>query len=131
MISKQWKILCLPLIKFFSLSPDDLVQKIRPYKKLLFYDELLNSYMDSNSKPNDNILLPRNRKIDGIIDSKIVNLNIVSLISRWIDNIDTKNKFAYLREFYLPYKFKLLLRMDIHLRSFMNSVITHSHCYIH
>src|SRR5581483_2820240 len=24
---------CLPLIRFFSLSSDDLVQKIRPYKK--------------------------------------------------------------------------------------------------
>ena len=72
---------CLPLIRFFSLSSDDLSQKIRPYKKLLkdeLYEDLLYSYLDSNSKPNDNILLPRYRNIDGIIDSKIVNLNIVS-----------------------------------------------------
>jgi hypothetical protein len=36
-------------------------------------------------------------------------LNIVSLISRWIDN-DIKSKFAYTRELYLPYEFKLLLK---------------------
>ncbi|CAB4438880.1 unnamed protein product [Rhizophagus irregularis] len=104
---------CLPLIRFFSLSSDELVQKIRPYKKLLsgqLYEELINSYLNSNSKPNDNILLPRYRNIDGIIDSSIVNLNIVSLVSRWIDKIDINSKFSYTREFYLQYKFKLLLR---------------------
>ncbi|UZO07114.1 uncharacterized protein OCT59_027412 [Rhizophagus irregularis] len=65
---------CLPLIRFFSLSSDEFVQKIRPYKKLLndqLYEELICSYLDSNSKPNDNILLPRYGNIDGIIDSKI------------------------------------------------------------
>src|SRR5581483_2287858 len=104
---------CLPLIRFFSLSSEEFMEKVRPYKKLLkrqLYEELLNSYLNPNSEPNDNILLPRNRNIDGIIDSKIVNLNIVSLISRWIDKIDIKSKYAYTREFYLPYKFELLLR---------------------
>ncbi|GBB94884.1 hypothetical protein RclHR1_24300003 [Rhizophagus clarus] len=52
----------------------------------------------------------RCQNVDGIIDSKIVNLNIVSLISRWIDKIDIKSKYAYTRELYLPYKFKLSLR---------------------
>ncbi|GBC03053.1 hypothetical protein RclHR1_04970007 [Rhizophagus clarus] len=60
-----------------------------------------------NSEPNDNILLPR---YEGIIDSKIVNLNIASLISRWIGKINITSKFAYITEFYLPYEFKLLLR---------------------
>jgi hypothetical protein len=104
---------CLPLIRFFSLSSDELVQNIRPYKKILndqLYEELINSYLDSYSKPNDDILLPRYRNVDGIIDSKIVNLNIKSLISRWIDKVDIKSKFSYTREFYLPYKFELLLR---------------------
>ncbi|CAB4431883.1 unnamed protein product [Rhizophagus irregularis] len=104
---------CLPLIRFFSLSSEEFVQKVRPYKKLLrsqLYEEFLNSYLNPNSEPNDDILLPRYRNIDGIIDSKIVNLNIVSLISRWIDKLDIKSKFAYAREFYLPYRFRLLLR---------------------
>ncbi|PKC05496.1 hypothetical protein RhiirA5_420854 [Rhizophagus irregularis] len=103
----------LPLIRFFSLSSEDFFQKVHPYKKLLkqqLYEELLGSYLDSNVEPSNNILLPRNRNIDGIVDSKIVNLNIVSLISRWIDKKDTKSKYAYARELYLPYEFKLLLR---------------------
>ncbi|GBB89605.1 hypothetical protein RclHR1_16340001 [Rhizophagus clarus] len=61
-------------------------------------------------EPKDNILLPRYRNIDEIVDTKIVNLNIVSLVSRWIDKIDINNKFAYARELYLPYEFRLLLR---------------------
>jgi hypothetical protein len=104
---------CLPLIRFFSLSSEEFLQKVHPYKKLLkpqIYDELFKSYLDSTIEPSNDILLPRSRNIEGIIDSKIVNLNIASLISRWIDKIDVKSKYAYTREFYLPYKFKLLLR---------------------
>ncbi|UZO09153.1 uncharacterized protein OCT59_029390 [Rhizophagus irregularis] len=67
--------------------------------------------MDPDFEPdNINIPLPRNLKINGIIDSNIVNLNIVSIVSRWIDKVDINNKLAHLRELYLPYKFNLLLR---------------------
>ncbi|GBB90174.1 hypothetical protein RclHR1_17050002 [Rhizophagus clarus] len=103
----------LPFVRFFSLSSKDFFQKVRPYKKLLkrqLYKELLESYLNPNSEPNDNILLPRYRNIKGVIDSKIVNLNIVSLVSRWIDKIDIKSKYNYTRELYLPYRFELLLR---------------------
>ena len=94
------------------LSSEEFSQKVHPYKKLLkyqLYEVLLNSYLDPDKVLIGNILLPKNIKIDEIIDSKIVNLNIISIISRWIDKIDN-NKFAHLREFYLPYKFELLLR---------------------
>ncbi|EXX53055.1 hypothetical protein RirG_247560 [Rhizophagus irregularis DAOM 197198w] len=105
---------CLPLIRFFSLSSKEFLHKVSPYKKLLgnqIYKDLLNSYMDPDFKPdNSNIPLPRNLKIDGIIDSNIVNLNIASIVSRWIDKVDINNKLAHLRELYLPYKFNLLLR---------------------
>ncbi|GBC40608.2 BTB/POZ protein [Rhizophagus irregularis DAOM 181602=DAOM 197198] len=56
------------------LSSEDFFQKVHPYKKLLkqqLYEELLGSYLDSNVEPSNNILLPRNRNIDGIVDSKI------------------------------------------------------------
>src|ERR1043165_2155839 len=62
---------CLPLIRFFSLSSKEFFQKVRPYKKLLnhqFYEELLGSYLDPNIEPSNNILLPRYRNIDEIID---------------------------------------------------------------
>jgi len=103
---------CLPLIRFFGLTSKDFLVKVRPYKKLLshqLYEDLVSSYMDPDSEPNDNILFPRYGKSNEIIDSAIVNLNIVSLISKWIDKL-AKNKFAYIRELYLPYEFKLLLR---------------------
>ncbi|RGB30400.1 hypothetical protein C1646_711378, partial [Rhizophagus diaphanus] len=102
---------CLPLIRFFSLSPKEFSQKVRPYQKLFnrqFYEDLVDSFMDPDSKPNENILLPRNIKTEKIIDSKIVNnLSIVKTISRQIDKMDIRNNFAHLKE---SYKFKLLLR---------------------
>ena len=56
-------------------------------------------------------MLPRSIETNyGIIESKIINVNIVSTISRWIDKMDVNNKFSHFRELYFPYKFKLLLR---------------------
>jgi hypothetical protein len=104
---------CIPFIRFFCLSSKEFIQKVHPYKKLLkhqLYEELLNSHLNPDSVPNDNISFPRNIYIDGIIDSTIVNLNVVSIISRWIDKMDVNHKVSHLREFYLPYEFKLLLR---------------------
>src|SRR5205823_2210486 len=74
------------------------------------YEDLLSSHLESDREPTDNIPLPRNIKNDGIIDSKIANLNIVSIISRWIDKVDVNFNFSHLRELHLPYKFELLLR---------------------
>ncbi|GES84534.1 hypothetical protein GLOIN_2v1868421 [Rhizophagus clarus] len=104
---------CLPFVRFFCLSSKEFVQKVRPYKKLLnhqLYEDLVNSYMDPDSEPADNILLPRNKVTYEIIDSEIVNLNIISIISRWIDKVEFNYKFSHLRELYSPYKFELLLR---------------------
>uniref|UniRef100_U9UMF4 TLDc domain-containing protein n=1 Tax=Rhizophagus irregularis (strain DAOM 181602 / DAOM 197198 / MUCL 43194) TaxID=747089 RepID=U9UMF4_RHIID len=102
---------CLSLIRFFSLSSKDFLQSVRPYKKLLkrqLYEDLLNSHLDPDSEPTNNISLPRNIKNDTIINSKIVNnLNIILTISRQIDKLDIKNNFARLKE---PYNFRLLLR---------------------
>ncbi|PKY31612.1 kinase-like protein, partial [Rhizophagus irregularis] len=76
------------LLDFTSKKLNEILEiylraKIHQYKKLL--DEvLLNTYLNPNSKPNGNTLLSRNKNIDEIINSTIVNLNIPSLISRWI-----------------------------------------------
>src|SRR5436305_3631003 len=101
----------LPSIRFFSLSSKEFLQKVDPYRKCQLYKELKTSYLDPDSEPSENNLLPRIIKFDGIIDSKIIsNLNIVSTISRWIDKVDVNNKYSYLRELYLPYRFELLFR---------------------
>ncbi|GBC10170.1 hypothetical protein RclHR1_00940011 [Rhizophagus clarus] len=105
----------IPSIRFFSLSYEEIIQKVTPYKKLLnqnFYDNLLASHLDLDKEPNKYISPPRNIKVDGInINSKIINnLNLISTISKWIDKIVINMKFEHLRELYLPYKFKLILR---------------------
>ncbi|GBB83394.1 hypothetical protein RclHR1_10110006 [Rhizophagus clarus] len=100
---------CLPLIRFYSLSSKNFLEKVRPYKKLLkhqLYEDLLKYYLDFESVPSINFSPPRNGKLD----SKIINLNIISLVSKWVDKIDISSNFAYQRELYLPYEFKLLLR---------------------
>jgi hypothetical protein len=100
---------CLPLIRFYSLSSKDFLEKVHTYKKLLrphLYEDLLKYYLDFNNDPNNNFLPPRS----GNFDSKIVNLNIISQISKWIDKVNIDSEFAYTRELYLPYEFKLLIR---------------------
>jgi hypothetical protein len=55
---------CLPLIRFYSLSSEEFIQKVDPYKKLLkpqLYEDLLKSYLDPNRKPNDSVLLSKRR----------------------------------------------------------------------
>ncbi|GBB84235.1 hypothetical protein RclHR1_10860005 [Rhizophagus clarus] len=103
----------LPSIRFFSLTSKEFSNKVKPYKRLLnyqLYEDLVDSYINPDTKPNKNILPPRNIRLDKIINSKIINLNIISTISRWIDKVDVNNNFSHLRELYIPYKFELLLR---------------------
>uniref|UniRef100_U9TYV4 Uncharacterized protein n=1 Tax=Rhizophagus irregularis (strain DAOM 181602 / DAOM 197198 / MUCL 43194) TaxID=747089 RepID=U9TYV4_RHIID len=60
---------CLPLIRFFNLSSREFSQKVRPYQKLLdqqLYEDLWNLM---------------------IIDSKIVDSNIISTVSKWVDKV--------------------------------------------
>jgi hypothetical protein len=100
---------CLPLIRFCSLSSKEFLEKIHPYKKLLkhqLYEDLLKYYLNFDSEPSNNFLPPRNVKLD----SKIVNLNIISLISKLIDKVEIESLFACRKELYFPYEFKLLLR---------------------
>jgi hypothetical protein len=100
---------CLPLIRFYSLSSKNFLEKVRPYKKLLkhqLYEDLIKYYLDFDSEPNNNFLPPRNGKLD----SKIVNLNFISLISKLIDKVEIESRFACRKELYFPYEFKLLLR---------------------
>jgi hypothetical protein len=106
---------CLPFVRLFCLSAKEFSQKVRPYQKLLnhqLYEDLLNFYLDPESVSSQIIQSPRKIKINEIINevncSQIVNSDIFSTISRWIDKVVIiDNNF---KETYLPYKFELLLR---------------------
>uniref|UniRef100_A0A1D1Y373 BTB/POZ domain-containing protein 9 n=1 Tax=Anthurium amnicola TaxID=1678845 RepID=A0A1D1Y373_9ARAE len=96
---------CLPYIRFFGLSSKDFLRQVRPYRKLLkdnLYEDLIEYHLDHEIEPPKNILFPRSNELG----SKIININIASLISSWIDDFKITNE----RELYLPYEFKLLLR---------------------
>ncbi|UZO05042.1 uncharacterized protein OCT59_025403 [Rhizophagus irregularis] len=111
-------------LDFTSLSEKSLIQLIKrddlQMKEIEVWEHVLKWGLAQNPtlnpdpttcKPTDDILLPRDLKIDGIIDSSIINnLSIISTFSRRIDKIDVSNNFAHLRELYLPYRFQLLLR---------------------
>ncbi|GES93500.1 hypothetical protein GLOIN_2v1868421 [Rhizophagus clarus] len=106
---------CLPLVRFFSLSPKEFSREVRPYQKLLnkqLYEDLLNFYLDPEIVSTHNILRPRKvvqfSNASQIIDSRIVNSSFVSTVSRWIDKIIINDDNV--SELYLPYKFELLLR---------------------
>ncbi len=64
------------------------------------FEDLLKYYLDVKYKTSRS----------GNFDSKIININVISLISKWIDKVDINSDFVYKRELYLPYEFKLLLR---------------------
>jgi hypothetical protein len=100
---------CLPLIRFFGLTSRDFLRKVRPYRRLLkpqLYEDLLEYHLDPDIDIPNNMSFPRSDELG----SEIVNMNIVSLVSAWIDGVDTKNKFAHIKELYLPYEFKLILK---------------------
>ncbi|GET51631.1 hypothetical protein GLOIN_2v1784750 [Rhizophagus irregularis DAOM 181602=DAOM 197198] len=99
-------------LDFTSIPKKSLVQLIKSDLQMKVWEhvlkwDLLSSYLEPNNVSTENILLPRNIKVN---DTKIVNLNIVSIISRWIDKVDVNHIVSHLREFYLPYKLELLLR---------------------
>ena len=75
----------LPLIRFFCLSSKDFLRKVRPYRRILnrqLYESLLEYHLDPEIELPNNISLPRSKELS----SKIININIVSLVSSWIDS---------------------------------------------
>src|SRR5437764_569942 len=77
------------------------------YNSLLkLYENLLEYHLDPDIEIPNNIPFPRSDEIA----SNIVSMNIVSLVSAWIDNVDNKSRFAHIKELYLPYEFKLILK---------------------
>jgi hypothetical protein len=102
---------CIPFIKFYNLTSKEFISKVIPYKKILskeLYKNLLNTYLnllDPNSKPSvKSKHLVTNENKSRNVDSKIITYQHIELISKWIDKLESSDKFTS------SYNFKLLFR---------------------
>jgi hypothetical protein len=95
---------CIPFIKFHNLTSQEFSDKVLPYRKILpkelLYDDLLKYFLNLNNQP------IRNSKpcMCNNIDSKIITIQHVKLISKWIDRLEITDEIEN------AYKFKLLFR---------------------
>jgi hypothetical protein len=93
----------IPLIRFVEISSADFYDKVRPYKAVIpeyIYEEVTEFYY-KNTLPKTTILPPRNAKVR--IESKLIKLNLVSIIAGWIERRSEK-------ELSQKYNFDLLYR---------------------
>ncbi|RHZ51831.1 hypothetical protein Glove_469g36 [Diversispora epigaea] len=103
---------CLPHIRYFSFSNEDVVEKIYPYQQLLeqqlFSD--INKKLITPAKPITSNVLPPRKILKATLPtripfpSNIINKEQALEISSWID----KNETPYFEN--NPYEFKLLVR---------------------
>ncbi|RHZ76977.1 hypothetical protein Glove_187g20 [Diversispora epigaea] len=94
---------CIPLIRYFTISSEDVFKKLFPYRQL-FEQQLWADILSKNLAPNNPIsstILP-SRKTP--IDSSVITGEHSLEITSWID----KKNSPYVDE--NPYKFQLILR---------------------
>ncbi|RIB18505.1 hypothetical protein C2G38_2184409 [Gigaspora rosea] len=106
---------CLPHIRYFQIPADEVLDKIRPYKKILeknLWDDIMAKLASPNKPVTSTILLPRKKLTTQLpprksmsIPSSIMNLEHAVEISSWIDQRSTSYDITE-----IPYEFKLLLR---------------------
>ncbi|PKY16543.1 hypothetical protein RhiirB3_428975 [Rhizophagus irregularis] len=98
---------CVPYIRFHNLTSKEFLKKVKPYKKILpkeLYNELLEYFLDNDSKKSVPRIIEENKEIRSNIDSKIITFQHVELISKWIDRLEITDKLTN------SYEFKLLYR---------------------
>ena len=92
----------IPLIRFYTITPEDFLSKVYPFKGLLPEDltiNILTSHMVSNKELNINIQPPRQRSV-------LVRYRHFAIFASWIEK---KNDTQYNVE-NIPYSFNLLYR---------------------
>ncbi|RHZ75167.1 hypothetical protein Glove_217g57 [Diversispora epigaea] len=105
---------CLPLVRYFHISNSDVMNKIKPYKKILdkqLWNDLKQHLILPNQSVESIILPPRlilkqelpARVIESF--STIINEEHAAMISSWINNQPTN--YSSLNN---PYEFQLILR---------------------
>ncbi|RHZ73613.1 hypothetical protein Glove_230g49 [Diversispora epigaea] len=105
---------CLPLVRYFHISNSDIMDKIKPYKKILdkqLWNDLKQHLILPNRPIKSIILPPRlilNQELPKRVNESfpiIINEEHTPIISSWIDNRPTS--FSSRNN---PYEFQLILR---------------------
>ncbi|RHZ78412.1 hypothetical protein Glove_165g4 [Diversispora epigaea] len=113
---------CLPLIRYFHISSEDIWKNVKPYKKILdeqLWDDLIQHNMFP-SKPFETLVLPARITTPF---STIINKEHIAELSSWIDRNSTIYSIPN-----IPYEFQLILRGSrdgFHPKTFWN--MCHGH----
>ncbi|RHZ75110.1 hypothetical protein Glove_217g48 [Diversispora epigaea] len=105
---------CLPLVRYFHISNSDVMDKIKPYKKILdkqLWNDL-KQHLILPDQPINSIILPPRLVLKQELPERvnepfsiIINEEHASMISSWIDNQQTNYSLTN-----NPYEFQLILR---------------------
>jgi hypothetical protein len=96
---------CIPFIKFIKFTSREFLDKVYPYKKAVpeeLYEYLIRSFLDNNYSPSSKLESQTIKEIN--IDSKIITIQHIELISKWIYRLEITDE---IKKFY---EFKLILR---------------------
>src|SRR6185436_9104129 len=105
---------CLPYIRYFHISGDDFLEKVKPYKKILdkqLWKDLFQHFLSPN-RPKKSVVLPARSVLIPELPARskepfstIISDDHAAEISSWIDRKNT----TYPSTNY-PYEFQLILR---------------------
>jgi hypothetical protein len=94
----------IPLIRFYEISYDNYLNKVKPYEEILpkeLQEKILKFYLTSQLTFDNK---PRYSKSE--IESFIINQNHIALLASWIDRKEENSKYIKA----IPYEFNLLYR---------------------
>ncbi|RHZ83842.1 hypothetical protein Glove_87g86 [Diversispora epigaea] len=102
---------CLPFIRYFHISSEDIWEKVKPYEKILekqLWDDII-QHSKSPNKPIKSLVLPARTfstpEFSSGTFSNIINNEHVAELSSWIDRKSTIYSLSN-----IPYEFQLILR---------------------
>ncbi|RHZ46430.1 hypothetical protein Glove_621g51 [Diversispora epigaea] len=123
---------CLPLIRYFHISSEDIWEKVQPYEKILekqLWGDIIQHSMSPNKSVNSLILPARTFSTPGLPSrvnepfSTIIGKKHVAELSSWVDRKSTIYSLTN-----IPYEFQLILRGSkdgFHPKTFWN--MCHGH----
>ncbi|GES83730.1 carbohydrate-binding module family 13 protein [Rhizophagus clarus] len=97
---------CITYIKFTEFPPKEFLSKVYPYKEIIpeeLYENSIKYFLDNDCKSRSERQTVKETRLKGI-DSKIITIQHVELISKWIDRLEITDELKN------SYEFKLIFR---------------------